>query len=356
MKKIYLYIFNLTNKYVLLNLLFITIIVLFINALEISRIIDQSKANFLYLIFLKIPSVTSEIIPFVIVISISFLMRNLINNNELISIRNMGLSIIDVFKPIGISIFLFGLFFLFIVNPISAKFERDFNDLTTKDFSDIYSIKFINKGIWIKNITNNGEKKYINIEKLDLETMKATNIKIFNSNSIDNKLILAKTGQIINKIFELKNIDIYDLIDEKIVNRDKMNIFINFTKSNVVDSLSNYKFIPFYKYYDHITNLKKFNLHSTEISLYYISELLKPFFLIVLGFVVMGYSGKFKRNENFFKVLFFSILIGFLIFLLKEVVSSLTTSLNLSFIFSYFIIFSLPLFVGLYQLIKIESD
>ena len=129
MKKIYLYLFNLTNRYILLNLLFITIIVLFINALEISRIIDNTKSNFLYLIFLKIPSVTSEIIPFVIVLSVSFLLRNLINNNELISIRNMGLSILDVFKPIGVSIFIFGLFALLIRKYICIDKSRRNTDI-----------------------------------------------------------------------------------------------------------------------------------------------------------------------------------------------------------------------------------
>jgi len=356
MKKINYYIFNLSNKYIFLNLLFITIIVLFINALEISRIIDNSRSNFLYLIFLKIPSVTSEIIPFVIILSVSFLLRNLINHNELISIRNMGLSILDVFKPMGISIFIFGLFFLLIINPLSAKFERDFDSLTSKDYSDIYSIKFINEGIWIKNITNNNEKKYININKLDLETMNASKIKIFNSTSKNNKLILAKEGKIINKKFELYDVEIYDLFNEKIYKEDKMSIYINFTENDIIDSLSNYKFVPFYKYYDHIKNLKKFNLYSSEVSLFYISEILKPFFLMVLGFVVMSFSGKFKRNESFFKVLFISILIGFSVFLLKELVTTVTTGLDLSFIFAYFVIFSLPLIIGLYQIIKIESD
>ena len=103
-------------------------------------------------------------------------------------------------------------------------------------------------------------------------------------------------------------------------------------------------------------NLKKFDLYSNEISLYYTSELLKPIFLIIIAFVVMGFSSKFRRNENFFKVLFISILIGFLIFLHKEIVTSFTISLSLPFILSYTIIFSLPLIVGLYQSIKIESD
>ena len=99
------------------------------------------------------------------------------------------------------------------------------------------------------------------------------------------------------------------VLGEKFRRNTKMkcfyNLLLNFDKSNIIDSILNFKFIPFYKYKEHINNLKKFNLHSSEVSLYYLSEILKPIFLVIIGFTVMGFSGKFKRNENFFKVLFF---------------------------------------------------
>ena len=102
--------------------------------------------------------------------------------------------------------------------------------------------------------------------------------------------------------------------------------------------------------------LKKFNLYSSEISLYYLSEILKPFFLIVIGLVVMGYSGKFKRNENFFKILFISILIGFSFFLLKETVTAISIAFNISFWLTYLTIFFIPLIIGLYLIINIEMN
>jgi lipopolysaccharide export LptBFGC system permease protein LptF len=70
----------------------------------------------------------------------------------------------------------------------------------------------------------------------------------------------------------------------------------------------------------------------------------------------LGFSGKYKRNENFFKILFISILIGFIIFLIKEIISTLTTAYNLPFLFSYLVIFTIPLLIGLYKIIKIEID
>ena len=78
--------------------------------------------------------------------------------------------------------------------------------------------------------------------------------------------------------------------------------------------------------------------------------------MLVIGLVVLGFSGKFKRNESFFKILFISILIGFIIILTEEIVIALTIRLNISYILSYFIIFSLPLLIGMYKVIQIEND
>jgi lipopolysaccharide export LptBFGC system permease protein LptF len=210
--------------------------------------------------------------------------------------------------------------------------------------------------MWIKNISEDNNKNYINISKINLDNMNAEEIKILNINNKFNKIIIAEKGEIIDKIFKLQNVSILNINNDKFEKVEFYNLILNFDKSNIIDSILNFKFIPFYKYKKHVNNLKKFNLHSSEVSLYYLSEILKPIFLVIIGFTVMGFSGKFKRNENFFKVLFISILIGFLIFLLKEIVTTLTTTMEISFIFSYFIIFMFPLIIGLYQIIRIESD
>ena len=359
MKKINFYLFTLASKYILINLIIITIFVLFLNLLEISRILEKENTTlgfFLLLSLLKLPTIISEIIPFVVILSIAFLFKNLITNNELISIRNMGFSILDIFKPIAIAIFLFGLFILLFINPLAANFENNFNNLTSKKYPNMYSIKFINEGMWIKNISEDNNINYINISKINLDNMNAEKIKILNINNKFNKIIIAEKGQIIDKIFKLQNVSIFNINNDKFEKVEFYNLILNFDKSNIIDSILNFKFIPFYKYKKHVNNLKKFNLHSSEVSLYYLSEILKPIFLVIIGFTVMGFSGKFKRNESFFKVLFISILIGFLIFLLKEIVTTLTTTMKISFIFSYFIIFMFPLMIGLYQMIRIESD
>ena len=166
MKKVNLYLFKITTKYILMNMFLILMLVVFINLLEISRLVDEKNINinsFITLSYLKIPTILIETLPFVIIISLSFLFRYLINNNELISMRNIGLSIIDIYKPIALAILIFGLLSLILINPIAAKFERKFDSLTSKDFTNIYSIRIIDEGLWIKNDLNEHETNFINI-------------------------------------------------------------------------------------------------------------------------------------------------------------------------------------------------
>ena len=102
--------------------------------------------------------------------------------------------------------------------------------------------------------------------------------------------------------------------------------------------------------------MKKFNLYSSAVGLFYFSEVLKPVFMILLAFVVMGFSGKYHRNDSFFKVLFYAVLIGFSFYILREIINKFTITFNINFLFSYFIIFIIPFIVGLYKTIQIEND
>lgn len=359
MSRINRYLSKLTLKYLLINTLIVSILILFINILEISRIIDNSnnKLNsFLYLSILKLPSVINETIPFIVIISIAFLYRNLISNNELISMRNMGFSILDIFKPIGTTILICGIMVLCILNPITSFTENKFIEITDQKNSDIYSIKFIQNGMWIKNISKNEEKNYINIKNINLNNMIAKNIKILTISENKKEVIIAEKGLIDKKNFILKKVLKLNIENNDYYESDDHIIKLNFNRSDIIDSISNYKYIPFYKYFIHIKNLKKFDLYSNEISLYYISELLKPLFLIIIAFVIMGFSSKFRRNENFFKVLFISVLIGFIIFLFKIIIFNFTGKSNINFVYSYLVILILPLLLGLYQVVTIERN
>ena len=359
MKKINTYLFALTNKYLTINFIVVSIFIIFINFIELSRVISENEKsvfNFIYLSVLKYPSILNEITPFVTILAITFLVRNLISNNEFISMRNLGYSIFDIFKPISMAVFIMGLFFLLIINPLAVFMETKYDNKIDNRDNSLYSIKISDNEMWIKNKIDDFNSSFINIKNINLRNMSASNIKILLISKETNQFIMAKEGEFINNIFLLNKVKYYNFKKEEYKNLDNYSLKINFNKENLINSISKYKLVPFYKYINHSKTLSKFNLYSSEIGLYYLSEILKPIFIVVIAFVMIGFTAKFQRNENFFKVLFIAISVGFLIFLLKEIITKLTITLTLNYMLSYLVIFLIPFFIGLYQIIKIENE
>jgi lipopolysaccharide export system permease protein len=359
MFKIKTYLLNTSIKYVLINQILILFLITFINLIELSRVIEkenQNLLNYIYLSFLKIPSIVNETSPFVIIISTAFLFRYLIKNNELIAMRNIGFSIFDIFQPISIGIFIYGLLILIIINPISAISEIEYNKYLNNQNENMYSINFSENNLWIKNKNNNEGIYYINIKNFDIKEMIAKDIEILSIQKDSSEFFQSDYGVIQDKNFALKEVNRFDILNDKYFNHKEFLLDLNFTKESILTSNINYKNIPYYNYINHVKTMKKFNLYSSSVGLFYLSEILKPIFMILLAFVVMSFSAKYKRNESFFKILFYSVLIGFVFYILRELINKFTITFDSNFLFSYFIILIIPFIVGLYKTIQIEND
>ena len=359
MYKIKTYLLKTSLKYVIINQLLILFFIIFINLIKLSRVIEkenQSLLNYIYLSLLKIPSIVNETSPFVIIISTAFLFRYLIKNNELIAMRNIGFSIFDIFQPISIGIFLYGLFILIMVNPIAAISEIKYDKYLNNQNENMYSIKFSQNNLWIKNINNDDGIYYINIKNFDIKEMIARDIEILSIEKDKSEFFQSDYGIIKDKNFSLSEVNRFDILNDKYLKLNEFLLDLNFTKENILTSNINYKNIPYYNYINHVKTMKKFNLYSSAVGLYYLSEILKPLFMILLAFVVMSFSAKYKRSDSFFKILFYAVLIGFTFYVLREVINKLTITFNINFLFSYFIIFIIPFIVGLYKTIQIEND
>ncbi len=359
MLKIKSYLFKTTFKYILTNQIVILFVVLFLNIIELSRYIkneDKSILNFFILSSLKIPSIINETSPFVIIISTAFLFRYLITNNELISMRNIGFSIFDIFKPIAICILIYGSLILIILNPLTAISEIKYDTILNKTNNKMYSINLSNNNLWIKNKNFDEGIYYINIDKFNAKEMIAKNIRILSINNDNNTFIFSKNGYISKKNFILNDVDYFNIDNDSYEFKKNLQLKLNFSKENIMSSVVNFRNIPYYNYINHTNTLKKFNLYTSAIGLHYLSEFLKPLFMILLSFVVMGYSAKYKRNESFFKVLFYAVLFGFIFYILREIVNKFTITYDINYIYSYLMIFILPLLLGIYKVLQIEND
>lgn len=355
--KIFLYLYKIKIYYIIISLIILTITVQIVDFIELTQA-NINKSNFsfsdiLQMSFLKMPFLINEILPFVIIISTSFYFKSLIDNNELVSIRNLGLSIFNIFYPVAFAVLSIGIFSLFVLNPISSismSYLQKINNNNEKSSL----IKLSNDNIWIKNKLNN-KILYINAKNINIKKMLLTDIMIIDNTSDNQKLYFAESGKINEEFILLNNVQETNIKLNKNKTYDYKNIKINFNQKDILNSLQYYKYTPFYKYYNYVNSMKKLNYLSSEIILYFLSEIFKPLLLISISFVVTGYVAKFKRNENFFKTIFIAIAIGFIIFFVDKIIYSINAQNILTYIF---IIIAIPLtsiILGTIFMLRVEK-
>ena len=136
----------------------------------------------------------------------------------------------------------------------------------------MYSIKFSENNLWIKNKNSYDGIYYINIKNFDIKEMIANDIEILSINNKSKEFYQSDYGKIKNKNFILTKVNHFDILNDKYYYNDKYILNINFSEESILRSNINYKNIPYYNYIAHIKTMKKFNLYSSAVGLFYLSE------------------------------------------------------------------------------------
>ena len=166
--------------------------------------------------------------------------------------RNVGFSIFDIFQPISLVIFLYGIFILFFLNPLSAISEIEYNRHLDNQNVNMYSINFSENNLWIKNKNYDDGVFFINIKNFNIKEMIAKNIEILSINKNKKEFYQSKYGEIIDKNFILSDVNRFDITNDKYFYDKKFVLNLNFSKENILTSNINYKNIPYYNYIDHV--------------------------------------------------------------------------------------------------------
>ena len=357
--KIFFYLFKTKIYYILFSLLILTITVQIVDLIELTRINinkeDFSFNNILKMTFLKTPYLINEILPFIIIISTSFYFKNLIDNNELVSIRNVGLSILDIFYPVGLAVLTVSIISILILNPISSISMNYYHKLDLNKDKSNNVIELNDGSIWIKNKFNK-KITYINADNINIKNMSMNNAMIIDYLYDNPKIYFADRGFIKEKNLSLFDVEEIDINSNTNIKYPSKIIEINFTQKDILNSVRYYKYTPFYKYLHYSNSMKKLNYLSSEIILYFISEILKPILLISICFVVSGYVAKFKRNESFFKTIFIAIVIGFIMFLIDKLIYSISINSLISYIIVVLTIPITSIILGTIFIIRVEKN
>ena len=196
-------------------------LVLILNVFEEISFFKNTEINLLFplmLNFLNAPSILYNIFPFIFLISSQFFFLNLLEKNELVIFKNIGLDNFKLIKIVTFLSFLCGIFIIVVFYNFSSKLKFIYLDLKNDYASDNKYLAVITEnGLWIRDEVDN------NINIINADTIEKTFLKDVMITQFD------------------KNFNLIRYIYSEEINIEKTNWFIKRSKISKTGSKNSYK-------------------------------------------------------------------------------------------------------------------
>ena len=257
----------------------------------------------------------------------------LIRNSEFLVISSVGISNLRVLIPAIVIYFIIGVFFITIINPLSAVFYDRYTELEYKHIEKSDKFASITKnGIWLKQfndiknissvlyaqqISNNGTT-LLNFMLLEYDEKGAF------QGRLDGKEAFLEDG-----LWIMTDVQIspkYSQASFEINHRYTTNI----KPSDITNSLSSPDSISIWKMRKFINFLEDLGYSAREFKLYYYNLIIMPFFLSFLTILASSLVNDLKQNNRIANVVITAFILIFIIYFLSNLLDALGASSQIS--------------------------
>ena len=328
--------FSKINIYLLKNFIYSFIIVFFLITVLIffSDLIEQfrkatNKNVPLDIIFrmttLNIPSLSFSTLPIVIFFSTVFCYLKLIRGSEYIIMGSSGISSLQLAKAPILMFFIIGLIFVLFVNPLSALFQKEFQELDYKYMKRVDRLTSISKnGIWLLQENSNGITNIIYAKNIEDEGSKLINFMLLEYDS-ENELkgrIDGKIAKLIDKKWLMNEI-LFTKKDSEPKFYEYLEYSATINKDDIKNSLSAPEMMSFLQLGSFIYILEKLGYSANDYKIYFYNILFMP--IVIIGFVLLANAIviDIKQNDKFTQIVLFSFLLIFIYYFFSNLMNTL---------------------------------
>lgn len=364
-------IFGKVDKYVLKEfckmfiyiVLCTTILVFFVNFLEFYGEVEKLKIKIfdaIKIVLLRTPPVIESALYFIVLLSNSFTLTKLSLTSELTAILANKKSLVDIIIVQSVFIFIFGLVYVSLFNPYISKMLEISNNIEKKYTNKEKNNYMITKnGIWFKqpNMENDVEVGEIifKANELYLENLefKDTTV-IFNlSNGAFQKKIKANSMKYMGDKFILENCQVIkkdvEYVDQIII---PTKLTENFLRQYIKNQYKDIDMMSFNELVKLIIEFKKSGLDTTKFVVKLYVMLLIPFMYVVMIILSYAFLSVNARRQDYILNIFKTIVGGFIVFTLQNVLTNLGSSGLIAEFASTVIPFVLMFFTAIIIVIK----
>jgi len=358
------------NRYIIkeyIKSLFVVIavmlsIILLINLLDEFNFFKSKKdlkfIFFLIFTILKIPNVLINLFPFIVLFGGIVFYLKIYNHNEVISLRTMGYSNIQIILIPALTSFVVGYLIIFLIVPFSSSMLKYYEELRS-EYNDTKNLVFVNQtGIWILD-KNEKEKNIIRIEKISKDFSTINQVTIYNYDISNNfiKRIDASDGIIKEKNWQLNKV--YIVSTNKKNNKENYLNSYTYTSNININELKNvYKNTETTSLLDinkEMLILEDKGYSTVDLRIRYQKLISFPIYLLAMSILSGLMIINLGKTSNYLKYGIYGVIISIIIYFLNDLSITVAKSGIISVDFSVWIPIFLIILINLIGITQVNA-
>ncbi len=269
-----------------------------------------------FLTLLNIPSILFDIFPFIFLITAQFAFIKLMDQNEIVVLKNFGLDNLKIIKILSILSFLIGLIIITIYYNFSSSLKYSYLNLKNSYAKDNKYLAVITEnGIWIKDAIDENIN-IINANRFKDKKLYDVDILQFDKNFNYKNNIVSKEIIIKNKSWIMNNAQISNS-QGRIENVENYVLNTNLNYNDVNSLFSNLSSLNIFELNDLRKKYESINYSSTEVNSAIQKLISFPFYLMIMTVLAATIMINIKHNKSKVFHLIFGILMSVIIYYLS---------------------------------------
>ena len=319
---------------------------------------DLKFIQFIIFTFLKIPNLLFNLFPFIVLFSGIFFYLKIYNYNEIISLRVMGYSNIQIILIPALTCFVMGYLLVFLIVPFTSSMLKYYEELKS-EYDQTKNLVVVNEtGIWIID-KNENDKNIIRIDKIDKNFSNIKQITIYNYDKDNNfiKRIDANEGIINDTNWQLSQVNIISSNNKK----NSENYFNNYNyKSNIkIIELKNiYKNTETTSLLDiskEMLILEDKGYSIVDLKIRYQKLISLPIYLLAMSILSGLMIINLGKTSNYLKYGSYGVIISVIIYFLNDLSITIAKSGIISVDFSVWIPIFLIILINLVGITQVNA-
>ncbi len=312
-----------------LTLIIFIIFMLLIDLIEQLRkfAISIDFIEVFFLTLLNLPSSVYQILPLIIIISSAWVFLSLARTSELIVFRAAGKSSVSMLITPAFLSFLIGVVSISVFNPIVASTSKQYADLKAKlvDGQET-TISIGNEGLWLRQADETGHT-VIRAKRANSDATELYDVTLIKLS--EEKLPVRRIEAAMISLNDSKWIAKYSIIwpikygqnsQSYAKKHDFIEIPTSLKKEQITDQFGDPSTISVWSLPEFVGQLERAGFSAKRYSVWLQSELAKPVFFLAMMLISAAFCMRQTRMKGMSLNVMAAVLVGFLLFYLKNFV------------------------------------